>query len=180
MRLGRIPCQSHPVRRASSPSLLNESLFRLATSENGPFAFPFAATRSVTPSATQGYLKQTTSVLIARPPSHDKSPVRPGEKNGPKYAGNPPCGGWHRAFEPGRRLLTPYTLLWAGLAAQAVLDPGRLGVLRLYPGLPVIPGDLVYMLGPESPYRIRRSPRRRPDVFSYRIVHPTTLLMRSR
>ena len=43
----------------------------------------------------------------------------------------------------------PYTLLRAGLTAQAILDPGRPGVLRLYPGLPVIPGDLVDMLVPD-------------------------------
>jgi hypothetical protein len=40
-------------------------------------------------------------------------------------------------------------LLWAGLTAQAFLDPGRPGVLRLYPGRPVIPGDLIYMLVPD-------------------------------
>ena len=189
----------------------------------------------------------------------------PDGKNGPKYAENRPYGGWYRALEPGRRLSIPYALLRAGLAAQAVLDPGRPGVLRLYPGRPVIPGDLVYMLvpdlvaaaelyktslrpcagpprlsavdplatrrgapvrapgpvarfcvapapgvrppctvptaprascviprpyassyryttspRPETPYEARRSPRRRPDVFSYRIVHPTTPVMRSR
>jgi hypothetical protein len=39
-------------------------------------------------------------------------------------------------------------LLWVGLAAQAFLDPGRPGFLRLYPGRPVIPGELVYLLEP--------------------------------
>jgi hypothetical protein len=48
-----------------------------------------------------------------------------------------------------RRLGIPATSLRAGLAAQAFLDPGRPGVLRLYPGQPVIPGDLVYMLVPD-------------------------------
>src|SRR5215213_9275703 len=36
----------------------------------------------------RGYLLRTTSLLIACPPSHNKSLVKPGEKNGPKYAGN--------------------------------------------------------------------------------------------
>jgi hypothetical protein len=43
----------------------------------------------------------------------------------------------------------PATSLRAGLTAQASLDPGRPGDLRLYPGRPVIPGDLVYMLVPD-------------------------------
>ena len=73
----------------------------------------------------------------------------PGEKNGPKCAENRPYGCWYRAFGPGRRLCIPFTLLWAGLAAQAFLDPGRPGVLRLYPGWPVIPGELVYVLVPD-------------------------------
>jgi hypothetical protein len=33
----------------------------------------------------------------------------PEEKNGPKYAGNRPYGGWHRAFGPQRRLYIPFT-----------------------------------------------------------------------
>ena len=49
----------------------------------------------------------------------------------------------------GRRLCIAFTLLQAGLAAQTVLDPGRPGFLRLYPGLPVIPGDLIYLLVPD-------------------------------
>ena len=75
--------------------------------------------------------------------------MMPDGENGPKYAENRPYGRWHRAFEPGRRLLIPYTLLRAGLTAQAFLDPGRPGILRLYPGRPVIPGYLVYMLEPD-------------------------------
>jgi hypothetical protein len=73
----------------------------------------------------------------------------PDGENGPKYAENRPYGRWYRAFEPRRRLLVSYALLRAGLAAQAFLDPGCPGVLRVYPGLPVIPGDLVYMLEPD-------------------------------
>src|SRR5215208_3864814 len=97
----------------------------------------------------RSHLLRTTSLLIARQPSHNKSPLIPGQKNGPKYAGNRPYEGWYRTFGPGRRLCIPFTLLWAGLTAQAFLDPGRPGVLRLNPGLPVIPGDLIYMLVPD-------------------------------
>jgi hypothetical protein len=42
-----------------------------------------------------------------------------------------------------------YLSLRAGLAAQAFADPGRPGVLRLYPGLPVVPGELVDVLEPD-------------------------------
>ena len=37
----------------------------------------------------------------------------------------------------------------AGLTAQAFLDPGRPGVLRLYPGRQVIPGEFVDVYVPD-------------------------------
>jgi hypothetical protein len=52
-------------------------------------------------------------------------------------------------WKPRRRFRIPFALLWAGPAVQAFLDPGRPGVLRLYPGRPVIPGELVYVLVPD-------------------------------
>jgi hypothetical protein len=58
---------------------------------------------------------ETTEFL---PPWHKKTPMMPDGKNGPKYADNRPYGCWYRAFEPGRRLHIPYTLLQAGLTAQ--------------------------------------------------------------
>ena len=103
----------------------------------------------MTPQVARAYLLPTISLLIARPPSHNESSEAAAEKNGPKYAGNRLYGGWYRALEPGRRFRIPFTLLWAGLAAQTFLDPGWPGVLRLYPGRPVIPGELVYMLVPD-------------------------------
>jgi hypothetical protein len=59
---------------------------------------PLAANLSMTPSAARGYPPPTMSLLIARLPSHKKTSLAPGEKNGPKYAGKRPHGGLYRVF----------------------------------------------------------------------------------
>jgi hypothetical protein len=76
------------VCRVGPPTLLDGS--RFATSEYRPSVFPFAATRSVAPSAARAYPLRTNSLLIARAPSPNKCSAMPDDKNGSKYAPEPP------------------------------------------------------------------------------------------
>jgi hypothetical protein len=54
-----------------------------------------------------------------------------------------------RRGSPRSGVLRAHLLLRAGLAAQALPDPGRPGVLQLCSGRPVVPGELVDVLVPD-------------------------------